>query len=78
MIQIRVLVGSPVVRTRKVKGIKVKELRYPSTLIMEVESGWRIYDVNKELIIDENKFLEYLKSNYYKFHLFLLKSIPIL
>jgi hypothetical protein len=37
----RVLVGPPIVRTRKVKGIKVKELRYPSTLIMEVESGWR-------------------------------------
>jgi hypothetical protein len=54
----RVLVGPPVVKTRKVKGIKVKELRYPSTLIMEVESGWRIYDVNKEKIIDENKYIE--------------------
>ena len=59
----RVLVGPPVVRTRKVKGIKVKELRYPSTLIMEVESGWRIYDVNKEKIIDENKYLEIKEFN---------------
>ena len=54
----RVLVGSPVARTRKIKGIKVKELRYPATLIMEVESGWRVYDVNKELVVDENKFIE--------------------
>ncbi len=59
----RVLLGPPVVRTRKVKGIKVKELRYPSTLIMEVESGWRIYDVNKEKIIDENKYLEIKEFN---------------
>ncbi len=54
----RIIVGLPVSRTRKVKGIKVKELRYPATLTMSVESGWRIYDVNKELIIDENKFTE--------------------
>ena len=59
----RVLVGPPVVRTRKIKGIKVKELRYPCTLIMEVESGWRIYDVNKEKIIDENKYLEIKEFN---------------
>ena len=54
----RVIVGAPVSRTRKVKGVKVKELRYPATLIMNVESGWRIYDVNKERIVDENKFTE--------------------
>jgi len=54
----RTIVGAPVARTRKVKGIKVKELRYPATLIMSVESGWRVYDVNKERIIDENKFTE--------------------
>ena len=36
----------------------MKELRYPATLIMEVESGWRIYDVNMERIIDENKYVE--------------------
>ena len=59
----RILVGPPIVRTRKVKGIKVKELRYPSTLIMEVESGWRIYDVNKERIIDENKYVEIKEFN---------------
>ena len=54
----RVLIGTPVSRTRKIKGIKVKELRYPASLIIEVESGWRIYDVNKERIIDENKYVE--------------------
>jgi len=59
----RVLVGPPVARKRKVKGIKVKELRYPATLIMEVESGWRIYDVNKEKIIDENKYIEIKEFN---------------
>jgi len=55
---LRVIVGAPVSRTRKVKGVRVKELRYPATLIMNVESGWRIYDVNKERIVDENKFTE--------------------
>ena len=59
----RILVGPPVARTRKVKGIKVKELRYPATLIIEVESGWRIYDVNKEKIIDENKYIEIKEFN---------------
>ena len=54
----QILAGPPVSRTRKVKGKKVKELRYPATLIMEVESGWRIYDVNNEKIIDENKYIE--------------------
>ena len=54
----RTIIGAPVAGTRKVKGIKVKELRYPATLIISVESGWRVYDVNKELIIDENKFTE--------------------
>ena len=50
--------GAPVTRTRKVKKRKIKELRYPATLTMSVESGWRIYDVNKKHIIDENKFTE--------------------
>jgi len=59
----RVFVGSPVARNRKIKGIKVKELRYPATLIMEVESGWRVYDVNKERIIDENKYIEIKEFN---------------
>lgn len=54
----RTIIGSPVSRTRKVKGVKVKELRYPATLIMDIESGWRIYDANKEQIIDENTFVE--------------------
>ena len=59
----RVLIGPPVARTRKIKGIKVKELRYPATLIVEVESGWRIYDVNKERIIDENKYKDIKEFN---------------
>ena len=54
----RTIMGDPVTRKRKVKGIKVKEISYPATLIMEIESGWRIYDLNKQMIIDENKFTE--------------------
>ena len=54
----RTIVGAPVTRKRKVKGVKVKEIAYPATLIMEIESGWRIYDLNKKIIIDENKFTE--------------------
>jgi len=54
----RTIVGAPVTRKRKVKGVKVKEMSYPATLIMEIESGWRIYDLNKQMIIDENTFTE--------------------
>ena len=54
----RTLVGAPVTRNRKVKGVRVKEVSYPATLIMEIQSGWRIYDVNTKLIVDENKFTE--------------------
>ncbi len=55
----RTIVGSPTTTTRKVKGGgKIKEISYPATLIMEIESGWRIYDINKRLIVDENKFIE--------------------
>jgi len=54
----RTIVGSPITRTRKKKGVKVKEIRYPATLIMEIQSGWRIYDVEKKNIVDENKFIE--------------------
>jgi hypothetical protein len=54
----RTIMGAPVTRIRKVKRVKVKEISYPATLIMEIESGWRIYDLNKQMIIDENKFTE--------------------
>ena len=54
----RIIMGAPVSRIRKVKRVKVKEISYPATLIMEIESGWRIYDLNKQMIIDENKFTE--------------------
>ena len=54
----RTIAGTPIVRTRKKKGVKIKEKSYPATLIMEIESGWRIYDVNNKNIIDENKFIE--------------------
>ena len=59
----RVLISPPVARIRKVNGVKVKEMRYPATLIVEVESGWRVYDVNKERIIDENKYIEIKEFN---------------
>ena len=54
----RTIMGAPVTRTRKVKGTKVKELSYPVKLIMQIASGWRIYDLNTRSIIDENKFTE--------------------
>ncbi len=54
----RTIVGSPITKTKKRKGVKVKEIRYPATLTMEIQSGWRIYDVEKENIVDENKFIE--------------------
>ena len=54
----RTIVGNPITKTKKRKGIKVKELRYPATLTMEIQSGWRIYDVEKRHIVDENKFIE--------------------
>ena len=54
----RVSIGPPITRIRKVKKRKIKELRYPATLTMNVESGWRIYDVKRKQIVDENKFTE--------------------
>ena len=54
----RMVVGAPVTRKRKVKGVRRNEILYPATLIMNIESGWRIYDVNKQRIVDENKFTE--------------------
>jgi len=54
----RTIVGNPITRIRKVKGVKVKELRYPATLIMDIQSGWRIYDVQNKNIVDENRFTE--------------------
>lgn len=54
----RTIVGAPITKTRKIKGVKVKELRYPATLIMELQSGWRIYDVKNKNIVDENRFTE--------------------
>ena len=54
----RTIVGAPFTRKRKKKGVKVKEIRYPATLIMEIQSGWRIYDVVNKKIIDENRFTE--------------------
>ena len=50
--------GKSVVRTKKIKGAKVREIKYPVTLIMEIESGWRIYDVQNEKIVDVNTFTE--------------------
>ena len=54
----RTIIGAPTTRTKKVKGVKIKEIRYPATLIMEIQSGWRIYDVKNKKIIDEDIFSE--------------------
>lgn len=54
----RVVEGKPVIRKKKVKGEQVKETRFPVTLIMDIESGWRIYDAHQKKIIDVNKFTE--------------------
>ena len=54
----RVFEGKPIEKVKKVKGVKIKELSYPATLIIDIESGWRIYDVENELIVDENKYKE--------------------
>jgi len=54
----RIIDGKPVKRIVKIKGKKVSKLHYPVTLVMEIESGWRIYDVKNEVIIDESKFTE--------------------
>ena len=54
----RIQLGKPFTRNKKVKGKKVKELRYPATLIMEIQSGWRIYEAQNQTIVDENRFLE--------------------
>lgn len=51
-------VGDPITRIKKVKGVKVKEIRYPAILTMDIESGWRIYDVQTKEIVDENRFKE--------------------
>ena len=44
--------------TRTIKGAKVKEVRYPVTMILEIESGWRIYDLTTQKIVDVNTFTE--------------------
>ena len=54
----RFILGSPVLRIIKVKKNKVKQLSYPTTLIMEVKSGWRIYDANNDKIIDEKIYID--------------------
>ena len=54
----RIVAGDPITRTRKVKGVKIKELRYPAVLIMEIQAGWRIYDVQNKNIVDENRFTD--------------------
>ena len=61
----RTVVGDPITRTRKVKGAKIKELRYPASLIMEIQAGWRIYDVQKKNIVDENRFTDLKKFETY-------------
>ena len=54
----RIFEAESVVRTKKVKGAKIKVVEYPVTLIMEIESGWRIYDLTTKKIVDESNFTE--------------------
>ncbi len=54
----RILEGKSVVRTKTVKGAKIKVVEYPVTLIMEIASGWRIYDLTTEKIVDVSTFTE--------------------
>ncbi|MBE51347.1 MAG: hypothetical protein CMP51_06635 [Flavobacteriales bacterium] len=54
--------GKSVVRNRTIKGAKVREIKYPVTLAMEIQSGWRIYDASKRKIIDVNTFTELKES----------------
>ena len=54
----RIFEGKSVVRTKTVKGPKIKEVEYPVTLIMEIESGWRIYDLTTKEIVDVSTFTE--------------------
>ena len=59
----RTIYGEPYTRVIKKNKLKIKEIRYPATLIMEIESGWRIYDANNKKIIDENRFREVKEFN---------------
>ncbi len=59
----RIIEGKSVVKTKTIKGAKIKEVRYPVTLIMEIESGWRIYDASMQKIVDENSFTEVKEFN---------------
>ena len=54
----RIYEGKSRKRYKKVDGIKVAYLEYPAILSMEIESGWRIYDVKNNKLIDENKFID--------------------
>jgi len=54
----RTFEGKSVVKTKTVKGAKIKEVRYPVTLIMDIESGWRIYNNTTKKIVDVNTFTE--------------------
>jgi len=54
----RLFEGKSVVRTKKIKGVKVREVKYPVTLIMEITSGWRIYDATNKKVVDVNTFTE--------------------
>ena len=55
----RTFEGKKIVKTKTVKKeAKIKEVKYPVTLVMEIESGWRIYDVTTKKIVDVNKFTE--------------------
>ena len=54
----RTFEGKSVVKIKTVKGAKIKEVRYPVSLIMDIESGWRIYNNTTKKIVDVNTFTE--------------------
>jgi hypothetical protein len=54
----RIYYGKPITKIRKEKKKKIKELRFPAILEIEIKSGWRIYDLENKNIIDENIFTE--------------------
>ena len=54
----RIFEAESVVRTKTVKGAKIKVVEYPVTLIMEIASGWRIYDLSTKKIVDVSSFTE--------------------
>lgn len=50
------VVSSPIKSVKTVEGRKVTVIEYKATLRLNIRSGWRIYDVKRKKIIDENVY----------------------